>query len=237
MNQSVLQKSKYLSVNSEYLYNLLPIKYRNKTRIINNFYPSELETDIIPIEKKKNIMVSVSNGFSKIKNIDTAILAFKIVRETIPNLEYYLIGDDMQKYGLAYQFAKKNNILDGIKFLGRLSFNETMKNVYNAKIFLHPSREESFGMSVLESMVLGTTVIGGKNSGNIPILLGNGNAGIICDINSFEEIAKAIVNLYYEPKLNDKLRFNALEFVKVNYSQSEIIKKYLSYYKNILTNS
>ena len=235
MNQFVLQRSKYLSVNSEYLYNLLPLKYKNKTRIINNFYSSELELDIIPIEKKKNIMVSVSNGFGKIKNIDTAIRAFKIVRETVPDLEYYLIGDDMQKYGLTYQFAKENNIHDDIKFLGRLSFNETIKNVYNAKIFLHPSREESFGMSILESMVQGTTVIGGDKSGNVPNLLNMGKAGIICDINSPEEIAHSILTLLNNPQLNDELRMNALNFAKNNFSENDSIKKYISYYSFILS--
>ena len=211
-------------------------KIKEKTRIINNFYPKEIESYLIPIEKKKNIVVSVSNGFSKRKNIETAIEAFKLARKNIFNLEYYLIGDDMQEGGHAYRFAKENNILYGIKFLGRLSFDEILKNISTAKIFLHPAREESFGMAVLESMVLGTTVIGGEKSGNIPRLLNFGKAGIICNINSPKEVAKSILSLYNNPSLNDELRVNALKFARANYSENNIIKKYLSYYKEVLLN-
>ena len=234
INQIVLRRSKCLSVNSKYLYNLLPQKYKDKTRIINNFYSSELESGLIPFEKKENIIVSVSNGFSKRKNIDSALKAFKIVRSKIPEIEYYLIGDDMGQNEKAYNYAYKNNLHFGVRFLGRIKFEEIKKKISKAKIFLHPSREESFGMAVLEAMVLGTTVIGGSNSGNIPNLLENGNAGIICNINSSEEIANAILKLYSNQILDDKLRKNALNSVKEHYSEDKIIEQYLSYYYDIL---
>jgi L-malate glycosyltransferase len=234
MNEVVLKKSKYLSSNSEYLFNLLPNKFRKKTRIINNFYPVNLESDLVPIKKKKNYIISVSSGFSKRKNISTALKAFKIVRENIPDSEYHLTGDDMQENGPAHRFAKENNLDKGVKFLGRISFEEIKERVKYAKIFLHPSKEESFGMAVLESMVLGTVVTGGNKSGNIPKLLESGNVGVLCDINSPKEMASAVLNLYENLNLNDNLRIKALKFVKKNYSEKLTIKKYLSYYSNIL---
>lgn len=235
INKTVLSKAQYLSVNSEYLYGLLPNKIKRKTRIINNFYSEELQTDLIPIEEKRNIVVSVSNGFSNRKNIDSALKAFNIVREKIQDLEYYLAGDGMGKNEEAFNFACKFNLQFGVKFLGHIEYKEIKKIVSSAKIFLHPSREESFGMAVLESMVLGTTVVGGKKSGNIPRLLDYGNTGIICDINSKEEIAEAILKLYSDDKLNNNLRMNALNFAKTHYSEDKIIKQYINYYSDILS--
>ncbi|MFW9930728.1 MAG: glycosyltransferase family 4 protein, partial [Candidatus Thorarchaeota archaeon] len=234
LNQIVLKRSQYLTVNSKYLYNLLPNKYKIKTRIINNFYSSKLERNLIPIENKKNILVSISNGFNKRKNIDTALKALKIVRKISPELEYYLIGESMGKNEVAHNYALKHNLQFGVRFLGRLSFNEVKEIVSSSIIFLHPSREESFGMSVLEAMVLGTTVIGGSNSGNIPKLLDNGNAGITCNINSPEEMANSILKLYKNQELNNKLRMNAFNFVSSHYSEKKIIEKYLTYYNDIL---
>ncbi len=235
INQFVIKQAKYLSVNSEYLYNLLPKKYKEKTRIINHFYSNDLKSDFVPIEKKKNIILSISDGFGKRKNIDTALKAFKIVHEKIPTLEYSLIGKDMGPDEKTFNYAYKHNLHTGVNFLGWMKFEEVMKVIPTAKIFLHPSREESFGMAVLESMAFGTTVIGGKKSGNIPKLLDNGNTGIICDINSKEEIAEAILKLYNDEKLNNDLRMNALNFVKTHYSEDKIIKQYIGYYSDILS--
>ena len=234
INKIVLSNSKYLSVNSAYLYNLLPNKYKAKTRIIYNFYPPELESDFISIEQKKNIIVSVNNGFNKRKNIDTAIKAFQIVRDIFPDLEYYLIGKEMGSYEVAYNYANKYNLQQGIKFIGWIKYGEVSEIISKAKIFLHPSREESFGMAVLESMVLGTSVIGGDKSGNIPALLENGKAGILCDINSPQEIANSIIKLYSNPKLNENLRKNAYNSVHHNYTEDKIIEQNLSYYSDVL---
>ena len=237
MNQRVLAKSKYLSVNSEYLFNLLPVKYQKKARIINNFYSKDLISDFIPFEKKKNIIISVSNGFDKRKNIRTALKAFKIVKVRIPDLEYYLIGAGMGQNEEAYNYAHQYNLQTGIKFLGQIKFEEVKKILSYAKIFLHPSLEESFGMAVLESMVLGTVVIGGNKSGNIPKLLDNGKAGIICNIDSPEEIANSITNLFFNPQIYDDLRMSAFNFAKYSYSENNVIEKYLTYYSDILAKS
>lgn len=234
INKYVLKKAKYLCVNSEYLYNLLPNKYKDKTRIINHFYSNDLKSDFVPIAKKRNIILSISDGFGKRKNIDTALKAFKMVREKIPTLEYFLIGKDMGPNEDTYNYAYKHNLHLGVNFLGWMKFEEVMKILPTAKMLLHPSREESFGMAVLESMALGTTVIGGKKSGNIPKLLDNGNAGIICDVNSPKEISEAILTLYGNEILNDNLRKKALDFVKSRYSEHKIIKQYVSYYSDIL---
>ena len=162
------------------------------------------------------------------------MLAFSLIRDKFKDLEYYLVGDDMQEGGPAHKFAKENNFSSKVRFLGKLSYDETLKKISRAKIFLHSSKEESFGMSVLESMVLGTVVIGGNNSGNIPKLLNNGRAGILCNVNSSENIAESLTYLLKSPNSCDKISRSAKNFAKTHFTESVIVDRYLLYYKNIL---
>jgi L-malate glycosyltransferase len=222
-------------VNSVYLFNRLHNRKKDKTRIIPNFYPRAIEKLAYNQQEKPKYILSISNGFGKRKNIDTALKAFALVRKQYSNIEYHLIGDGMEPYGSAYQFAKENNITGGIKFLGKLPFKEVIKKMQSAIIFLHPSREESFGMAVLESMVIGTPVIGGENSGNIPYLLENGKAGFLCNINSVKDISKGIIKLLVDRNYARMLTETARQLACQRYSEDGVVSKYLEYFEHILS--
>ena len=234
MNCIVLKKAKYLSVNSKYLYDKLDTKKKGRARIIPNFYSESIEDLPYDQAEKTKYILSVSNGFGKRKNIDTALKAFALVRKHYHDIEYYLIGDGMAPSGPAYQFAKKNNIISGVKFLGKVPYDEVIKKIHKAQILLHPSKEESFGMVVLEAMIIGTPVIGGEKSGNIPYLLDHGRAGKLCNINSPEDIGKSILKILQEEDYAKNLMRNAYIFAKKEYSENIIVSKYIDYYHDIL---
>jgi glycosyltransferase involved in cell wall biosynthesis len=234
MNFIVLQKAKYLTVNSDYLFNLLSRRDQKKATVINNFYINGLEIDIEKAPPKQNILISVSNGFDKRKNIGTSLFAFAIIHRKFPAIEYHLLGGEMEENGFAYQFAKENNLLDGVVFHGAQPFDKVLNYITIAKAMIHPSREESFGMSVLESMLRGTLVIGGKDSGNIPHLLQQGSTGVICDINSPEDIANSVIKILNDETTANELRLKAYKYAKDNFNEDTIIESYINQYKRIL---
>ena len=234
MNYIVLKKVEYLSVNSVYLFNRLPNNKKEKTRVIPNFYSRSIEKFAYDQTEKSKYILSVSNGFGKRKNIHNALKAFALVRKQHSNIEYHLIGDGMEVSGPAHQFAKENNITSGIKYLGRLPFNEVIQKIQKAKIFLHPSREESFGMTVLEAMIIGSPVIAGNKSGNIPHLLNHKVTGELCNINSSKDIEKSILKILQDKQYAKKLVKNARIDAKKKYSERYVISKYIDYYRDIL---
>ena len=233
-NYIVLKEAQYLSVNSQYLFNLLSKKNKRKTRVIPNFYARNLEEYCSKPEEKSNFIISVSNGFGRRKNISTALRAFSIIRLKKPDVEYHLVGDSMEIGGPAYQYAIKNKVTDGVRFIGRLSYEELINKVKKALVFLHPSREESFGMSVLEAMVVGTPVVGGYCSGNIPYLLDNGRLGVLCNIDSPEEIAKGVLKILSDDYFAISLVGNARKFSRDKFSEDIVVKAYINYYRDIL---
>ncbi|TXK33783.1 glycosyltransferase family 4 protein [Pontibacter qinzhouensis] len=234
INYYVVTKAKYLIANSEYTYGQLSKKEKVKTRTIANFYPHDFEATIKQPVVKGNYLITTSMGFGRRKNVHQALRAFAILRKRFPTLEYQLLGAGMEENGEAHEFARKHKLEDGVLFLGPLPFEEVLQRIAAAKVLLHPSREESFGMVVLEAMVTGTAVVAGKRSGFIPHLLNYGKAGLLCDILSPEDIANHVAKLLTDKSLREEMERNARIYAKANYSEEVIITKHLEYYSKIL---
>lgn len=234
MNEIVVRKTKHLIANSAYTYSILPAWIRKKTTTINNFYPEHLPYLLPETIVKGNYIVSVVQGFTKRKGIPVALKAFAKLRQQYPKLEYHLIGINHEENGLAHAYARKHNLADGVRFLGCMTSDELFKHVAGAKVMLHPSEEESFGMAVLEAMVAGTVVVGGKNSGFIPKLLDYGKAGILCDIRSADDISAAAHRLLADAPLRDSYERHARRFAAQHFSEDVIVEQHLKYYSDVL---
>lgn len=233
INYLILNRARFLSTNSQYLFNVLSEKNKKKTRVIPNFYPEWLEeVSSLPVEKS-DYLISVSNGFGKLKNIMAAMKAFSIIKRNYLDIRYCVVGDDMEKGGRVYKHALRNRLADGVTFEGMVPYDRVIDLVRKAMLFVHPSREESFGMSVLESMVVGTAVIGGDHSGNIPFMLNHGQCGVLCDINSPQDIARSALKILLDKGFAETLIGNAQRFAKEDFSEKVGVKRYVDYYSTI----
>jgi glycosyltransferase involved in cell wall biosynthesis len=236
MNYFIISKGIHFTANSEYLHSRLPHRIKQRCEIIYDFYDehAKIFASYTPYQKKEYI-VTVSNGFDFLKNVKNSLRAFKLIRDKYQSLNYCLIGDGMEAGGYAYLFAKKNNLLTGVDFLGPLKFTDVIDKIGCALINLHPSREESFGMSVLESQVLGTVVVGGIKSGNIPYLLDYGNAGYLCNIEDPEDITEKVIDCIENPVKRKDIEKKAKEVALEKYSSSKIIQQYLNLYERVIS--
>lgn len=235
VNFIVLNKAKNLATNSEYLHSKLPNHLRRRTIILKNF----LDKNIFQFHglniSKSDTVVSVTNGFGKLKNQKNALIAFSRISPEFPNVKYQLIGDMMEEGGPAYEYAARNGLLKNVEFCGALEHKDVLKKIANAKILLHTSREESFGMAVLEAMTLATMVIGGSRSGNIPFLLENGKSGMLCDITSPCEIAFCIKEMLTNPELTKAYALCAKQHSR-QYHEDIVVPAYLDAYHKIMEN-
>lgn len=233
MNNIVISRARWLSVNSPYLLNLLSRKHQRKALIIPNFFPRKMSNLWNSYAQRENMIVTVANGFWGRKNVGTAIKAYAILRRRYPDLHYCLVGNDMEPEGPAERYARERGICEGITFVGRIPPAGVMNLVRNARVIVHPSREESFGMSVLEAMVIGTPVVGGEGSGNIPALLDNGHAGRLCDVNSPEAIAEEVSTLLSDRGLSAQLAVKARDYANEHFSEEKIVDSYVRHLHEI----
>jgi L-malate glycosyltransferase len=89
-------------------------------------------------------------------------------------------------------------------------------------------------MVPLEAMVGGTPVVGGSKSGFIPDLLDHGKAGLLCDVESPDNMAASLLRLLEDEQLTAEMTEKGRAFARANYSEDVIIEKHLAYYSDIM---
>lgn len=134
-----------------------------------------------------------------------------------PSLEAYICENNLQE---CYHIAGFTNQVDDFFSV--------------ADVFTLSSKEEGLGSSVLDAFYhkvpCATT-----NSGGLQDLLEN-NRGLLCDISDFENLAKNINTLLDNPQnSNQLLTENAYKYVLENHTISQIGKKYIQLFNNLLS--
>lgn len=96
----------------------------------------------------------------------------------------------------------------GAEALGRVSDEELVGLYRGAAAFLDPTLYEGFGYGVLEAMACGAPVVASAAT-SIPEVVGD--AGLLCDPRSPDELAAALRRVRDEPQLAAELRRRGLE--------------------------
>ena len=102
-----------------------------------------------------------------------------------------------------------------------------------ATIFVHPSLEESFGLVLVEAINAGLPVVAGENSGAVPWVLANGEAGILVDVKRPEAIARGIAQLLDDENATRAIVGRAQEHVAKNFSSEAVCEAYLASYDRL----
>jgi len=166
------QRADYFIVNSEETKKRIEKFYRRDSTVI---YPP-VEINSIPPKAGRNSKLSKNNNYfltvsrlARAKHIDVLIKAANSSK-----FKLKIVGS-----GRDYERLKE---IAGptVEFLGNLTDEELKKTYTNAKAFLFASRDEEFGIAVVEAMGYGLPVIAYR-SGGIPEYVINGKNGFLFD--------------------------------------------------------
>jgi glycosyltransferase involved in cell wall biosynthesis len=144
-------------------------------------------------EGKKVVMVL--NGWGALKNGATALRAFALARREDPQLHLACMGSDFEGGGPAHRWALAERLTDGVEFCGPVPQSTLRARLQAGAALLHPSRLESFGMSVAEAMALGLPPIAGRLTPALSWLLDGGRVGVLVDVNDPHAIARELIAL------------------------------------------
>jgi len=232
---AIFFKGSHFIANSQYIQKCLKKWLHKDVPVIPNtldeavFYEEERY-----LSTSRPTIVSVNNGFAKLKNVKSLMLAYKLIKKEIPACRLMFIGSGFEKDGEADKWAKNNYLSDGVDFAGFLPHAEVFKILESADLLIHPSLEESFGMTLLEAMAKKTPVIGGKNSGAVPWVLNDGKAGILTDVKSPEHIADEAIQLLTDKELWKMFSTAGYQYVWDNFRLMKIVDQTIHEYRKVL---
>lgn len=168
------------------------------------------------------------------KGYELAILSMREVIKEINNAHLYIIGLSGVQKNLILKLAKLMNMERNVHVLGFISREKLIKYYKIADVFLHTAYGgESFGIVLLEAMASGLPIVSTQGEGLKPVLENSG-AGICVDYPSPRIISRALIKMLTNRDLREKMRVNALKFVK-KYSWKKIIRSITRIYEEVLS--
>lgn len=165
--------------------------------------------------------------------IDILIKAFAKFCNYYPNksLKLILVGDGPQMEELI-SLAKELGVLSKCDFVGSVKHEEVPIWLSKFDVYLALSRldSESFGVAILEASAMGLPVIV-SDVGGLPEVVIHEKTGIIVPKENINETFNAIVKLYEDKNLMEKLGKNGRKHVEKSYSWEESINKMVKIYE------
>jgi glycosyltransferase involved in cell wall biosynthesis len=137
--------------------------------------------------QKENFIFTVAR-LTKFKRIDNLIKAF--AKLTDQNLQLVIAGNGEEKSNLA-KLVEKLKLKNRIIFLGTISDEKLKQKMQTAKIFISTSRDEPFGITIIEAMACGTAVIADSSGGPKETII-NHQTGEICGTSNIDLLAQTI---------------------------------------------
>ncbi len=230
----VLRRGRYFTAVSPYLAAALSTHERRVVVVPNAVLPAPGGVRTFPAGPGRRI-VSVMTGWSALKNGATALRAFQLARQQLgPDLEYWLYGSGYGPDEEAQQWAEAQDLTAGVHFAGPLQHEALLQLLPNFDVLLHPSREESFGLTLVEAMQAGLPVVAGRHSGAVPWVLGNGHCGLLTDIDSPAAIADSLLELLTQPARYEQLSARGVAHVASHFSQAAVTAAYEQLYFRLL---
>lgn len=165
-----------------------------------------------PAIERDDSLVLYIGRFSPEKRISLLVDAFADVIETNSGARLVLIGarTNSDRTQVISQ-AKELGVADQIRVKERIPREEVPKWMNRARVFVLPSRNEAFGMVLLEAMACGTPPIG-MDSGSVPWVIDDG--GLVCKDSDelCESISLVLSNDEFYYKLRERAVNRATDF-------------------------
>lgn len=172
---------------------LLQLNSRGKSRICENkvfIKPNFVKIDrkVIPFNMRKNQFVFVGR-LDKLKGIDLLLEAWNGIKDS----DLIVCGTGPEE-DWCKLYLEENN-LTNVRMLGFVPNEEAKKIIAQSKALILPTQwYEGFPMTVVESYISGTPVIG-SNIGNVSCLIQENVSGLTFQYNSIKELRNIVISM------------------------------------------
>jgi glycosyltransferase involved in cell wall biosynthesis len=190
----------------------------------------------------RDFVVVFAGRIKYVKGVDLLLEAVKLLAPLMPDLKVLIIGPlsgsfdsrDRSVNPFAQQMIERSQGLP-VRYLGFISNQDLTyrQHLAAADVFVLPSRSEPLGMVVLESLAMGTPVIGAA-TGGIPDMVSR-DVGYLFQPGDIASLAARIREAHDNPDALSGMRRAARARVESRFSWDEIADRYLAAFERTLS--
>ena len=190
------------------------------------FIPNGIDIGSLPsqIDKRFDKQIIFVGRLSKEKGIRTVV---ECAKNLPANIDLIIVGNGPEQNFVVESIKNYKNI----HYLGYQPKEKTIPLIRGSKLLIQPSLAEGISATLLESMACNTPVIATKVGGNIELF--NNDNGILIEPENPKELLNEIISIIDNKERLEKISKLAFSEVQ-NYDWSQIGKKYLDLYKELL---
>lgn len=157
------------------------------------------------------------------KGYDLALHAMPLILERYPTASLLMVsGINHAERAKVDQLTQELGISQHVHFLGRVEDAELVGLFQECDVYLTPTRYEGFGLTLLEAMAAGATLV----ASNIPVvneIVRDGENGLLADYDKPESIAQAALRLLDDADLRQAIKANGPRSVEMWYNPQDLV--------------
>ena len=203
---------------------------------LEKFNPTNFVQDI----NVQTICIGTIKTLKHVYGIDILLNALSIVYKDIKiefpqianRLNFRIVGGGADMHELK-KLAVELGIDHLTHFTGAVSHEEVPAELNRLDIYVALSRQESFGVAVVEAQAMGVPVVV-SNVGGLPEVVKNGQTGFIVESENPQQAADMMKKLILDMELRNSMSVEARQFVHSHFSWPSCAKKMSQVYQNTL---
>ena len=165
------------------------------------FYPSA--------EEPQQLQLIVTRNLEPIYDIATAIRAFALVKQQLPEARLTIAGSGQQLSALQ-QLCRELNIADAVHFAGRLNLAQIAGLYRSASLMLNSSLVDNSPNSVIEAMACKVAVVS-TDVGGLRNLVTDQTDAMLVNAGDVQQMAQAALSLLTDPQKRNAMLANAYQ--------------------------
>lgn len=178
------------------------------------------------------------NQISLLKILPSLISEYKSIKLILigpigSHNEKSLKSRDYKYYTLLKEYIKKYSLEKYVSYLGTPSKEEVARILASSDIYVHPSLVEAAPLVILEAMASGLPIVAFNLSVYKGYLFDNINVLFATPFN-IKDLRDKMLSIILDQNMRNRLAYNALKIAHNIFSWDRLIRKYISFYNELL---
>lgn len=193
-----------------------------KCRVFFNSLADPFEGGELPVVSQDEKLLCVGRLFLS-KGQDVLIRALVPLKQRFPRVQVEFVGEGPARNAL-HSLALELGVSEQCIFSGHVGHRQVLEKMASATATVVPSRSEAFGLVNIESMAVGTPVIGSAVEGILEIIR-DGLDGFLVPPDNPEMLAAKLEAVLSNPQLRREMSVNARRRFLAKFEQRRLVQE------------